>query len=88
MDFEQALERLNIQDYKHRILGSNSHGELFHTLDYIEIAEIFEGHDASVFREWFESIVVFAEKNWSCPEHVFQHVPRMIVETNGRVVVN
>lgn len=88
MDFDQALEKLNIQDYRLRILNSNSHGELFHTMDYIEIAEVFEGLDASVFRKWFESVVVFAEQNWSSPEHVFQHIPRMIVETGGRVVAN
>ena len=35
MNFEEALKKLNIEDYKEAIFNSNSHGELFHLMDYI-----------------------------------------------------
>ena len=81
MTFGEALKKLNIDDYGERIFNSNSHGELFHLLDYITIAESVS--DASWFREWFIVMVEFAEANWKRPESVFQHMPRMLQETLG-----
>ena len=86
MSFTQALEELNIQDYEDRILNSNSHGELFHTMDYIYIAQHFKDKDSSWFKEWFEAAVRWAEKNWHRPESIFQHIPRMLEDTGGRVL--
>lgn len=79
MTFEEALKKLNIEDYGERIFHSNSHGELFHLIQYIEIAEIFSD-DLSWFREWFEFIVKFAEENWKRPESIFQHIKKMLIE--------
>jgi len=71
MLFNDALKKLNIEDYKERIWNSNSHGELFHIIDYIKLAE-FE--DTSWFRRWFEDVVKMAEENWDRPESIFQHI--------------
>lgn len=70
--FEEALEILGIEDYGERIFHSNSHGELFYLLDYITLANCIE--DATLFREWFEDVVRFAEENWERPESIFQHI--------------
>jgi len=79
LTFKQALEKLGIEDFSKRIFSSNSHGELFHLYDYIQIAQCFE--EVSWFREWFLLMVDFAEKNWNRPESVFQHIPRLLRET-------
>ena len=39
MTFKEALEYLGIEEYSERIFNSNSHGELFHLVDYIKTAE-------------------------------------------------
>ena len=78
MNFKEALKVLNITEFEQRILNSNSHGELFHCLDYIQIAGL---SDVSWFREWFLEVVQFAENEWSRPESVFQHIPRMLQES-------
>ena len=72
MNFKEALKILNIEDYESRIFNSNSHGELFHIMDYIDIASTIK--DPSKFRAWFVKVVEFAEKNWKRPESVFQHI--------------
>ena len=74
--FKEALEMLGIEDYEERIFNSNSHGELIHLMDYFLLAETFG--DAEGFREWFESIVKWAEESWSRPESIFQHIPRCL----------
>ena len=79
MTFEEALKKLDIEDYSTRIFNSNSHGELFHLMDYIAIAQI---KDTSWFRDWFVHVVKFAEKNWERPDSVFQHIPRILQEGN------
>ena len=33
MNFEEALKKLDIEEYEERIINSNSHGELFHLQD-------------------------------------------------------
>jgi hypothetical protein len=78
--FQEALKKLNIEDYGERIFNSNSHGELFHLYDYIVIAEAI-GDDASWFRPWFIEIVELVEKTWARPESIFQHIPRALAET-------
>ena len=62
MNLQEALKILNIEDYAERIWHSNSHGELFHLDQYFTLAETFKD-DAKWFRDWFESIVKFAEEN-------------------------
>lgn len=78
MTFNEALQKLNIEDYGERIFNSNSHGELFHLMDYMVIANALEGTDASWFRPWFVAVVDLAEKNWQRPESIFQHIPRAL----------
>jgi len=83
MNFQEALKILNIEDYRERIYNSNSHGELFHLADYIQIADVLKDtEDASVFREDFENIVKSAEENWERPESIFQHI--ITVLSGGR----
>ena len=79
MTFDEALEKLNIADYKTRIFNSNSHGELFHLYDYFSLAEALK--DPSWFRPWFVAVVKWAEKTWTRPESVFQHIPQMLADT-------
>ena len=71
MTFGEALEKLGIPEYGERIINSNSHGELFHLLDYIQIAQL---DDVSWFRVWFLKVVEYAEMHWKRPESVFQHI--------------
>jgi len=80
MTFGEALKRLDIEDYGERIFNSNSHGELFHIADYFYMAEIFSDAAVKEFRPWFVSVVKFAEDNWTRPESIFQHIPRMLEE--------
>ena len=76
MSFKEALKKLNIEDYGERIFNSNSHGELMHLMDYIMLAQAIP--DPSWFREWFIKVVEMAEKEWSRPESVFQHTPKIL----------
>lgn len=71
--FDEALKALNIEEYSERIFNSNSRGELFHMLDYINLANAFEGHEET-FKPWFEQVVETAEKHWDRPESIFQHI--------------
>jgi len=73
MTFQEALQKLNIEDYADRIFNSNSHGELFHCWDYISITKAIKD-DATWFRPWFEEVVKWAEANWERPESIFQHI--------------
>jgi len=78
--FDEALKRLNIEDYEDRIFNSSSRGELFHVYDYIMLAETFDDEQAGKFREWFEVVVKGAEGTWRRPESVFQHIPKILRE--------
>lgn len=78
MTFKEALQKLGIEKYDERIFKSNSHGELFHLVQYIDMAE--QIGDASWFREWFEEIVKYAEQNHQRPESVFQHILTILNE--------
>ena len=80
MEFKEALEKLGIEDYGDRIFKSNSHGELFHLQQYIVLATELDNEE-KWFREWFENIVKFAEKEWSRPESVFQHIDKAFADT-------
>lgn len=82
INFDEALEILNIEDFKSRIWHSNSHGELFHLWDYVAFAS-FQG-DKSYFRTWFLEVVEFAEENWKRPESVFQHIWRFLPTKNDK----
>ncbi len=77
MTFQEALQKLDIVDYKERIFNSNSHGELMHLGDYILLAKWLEDWDMlPAFRPGFVKLVEWAEKNWDRPESIFQHIPR------------
>lgn len=79
MTFGEALKKLNIEDFGERIFNSNSHGELFHLRDYIWLAQLDKNMEW--FREWFVSVVKWAEENWERPESIFQHIPKCLEET-------
>lgn len=74
--FGEALKALNIEDYQKRIFDSNSRGELFHLMDYVQLANVLSSNSEAVkgFREWFVAVVDSAEKSWKRPESVFQHI--------------
>lgn len=81
MTIHEALAILGIEDYADRIINSNSHGELIHLRQYIELAETLnddEGLLSLWFRPWFEEAVKLAEQNWERPESVFQHIPTIL----------
>lgn len=77
MTFDQALQILDIEDFKARIYNSNSHGELFHLADYVKLAQLIES-DPAWFRPWFIACVTLAEQKWSRPESIFQHLPELL----------
>jgi len=81
MTFREVFDSLGIGDFPERIFNSNSHGELFHLHDYVQLLKWAEADGGKLlphFREMFLACVDFAEKNWSRPESVFQHMPKMI----------
>ena len=77
--FQDVLKSLGIEDYAKRIFNSNSNGELFHLQQYFYIDELLKGN-SSWFREWFENVVKWAEKNWERPESVFQHISKILTD--------
>lgn len=79
MSFNDALKRLNIEDFSERIYNSNSHGELMHLVDYIDMATHIKG-DSAWFRSQFLKCVEFTEANWSRPESCFQHMPDLLTK--------
>ena len=82
MSFEEALKILNIEDYADRIFNSNSHGELFHLYDYIVIAQLAQKKDMTKdFRKWFVGLVEWAEKNWTRPDSIFQHIIKCMIDS-------
>ena len=84
MNFNDAIVKLDIEEYGKRIFNSNSHGELSHLYDYVLLAKHFEG--MAWFKEWFEATIKYAEENWDRPESVFQHIPKMLeAATNNPV---
>ena len=81
MTFDEALEKLQITEYRERILNSNSHGELSHLSDYVEIAEaITLDEDIEWFKNWFTALVKWAEETWKRPESIFQHVKYQLTQ--------
>ena len=75
MTFGEALKALNIEDFGERIFNSNSHGELFHLVQYSHLVEILEKMgQLDEFRGWFLRLVEMAESEWDRPESIFQHV--------------
>lgn len=80
--FGRALTRLGISDYREAIWNSNSHGELYHLLDYITIASMYKG-TPEAFREWFEKLVQHAEQHWERPQSIYQHILYIILEAKN-----
>ena len=79
MTFPEALKILGIEEYQERIFKSNSHGELFHLAEYINLARWVKEkgiapEQIKAFTEWFKEGVIEAEKKWQRPESVFQHI--------------
>jgi len=81
MTFNEALIKLNIEDYTERIFNSSSHGELLHLPQYIKLAEIVE--TPVQFRTWFIAVVDHAEKNWARPQSVYQHILPTLLKQKG-----
>lgn len=77
--FNESLSILGIERFHDRILNSNSRGELIHLMDYIYLAKSIGKNDW--FSEWFDSVVEFAEKNWTRPESIFQHIPEFLKQS-------
>ena len=82
MTFDESLKKLGIEKYRERIFNSSSHGELFFLVDYIKIADSFD--DLKWFPSWFDRVVKQAEKKWSRPESIFQHIPRCLSDSIGQ----
>jgi hypothetical protein len=83
MTLQDALKILHIEKYHDRIINSNSHGELFHIMDYAMLAEGYKNESEEAckkFSEWFDRVVEFAEKNWNRPESVFQHISKIYLD--------
>jgi len=78
MSFKDALKRLGLSKYGDRIFKSNSHGELFHIMDYILLAKHLKDNEIPEFTKWFDDLISHAEKTWNRPESVFQHIPRLM----------
>ncbi len=76
--FGEALKVLDIEEYSERIFNSNSRGELFHLIDYIDLANAFQAGDPETFKPWFEQVVKSAEEQWERPESVFQHIIKIL----------
>ena len=77
---KEIFEKLGIGKYGERIFNSHSHGELFFIDDYRTILRIAEGFPEFLewFPGWFEHVVEGAEKNWTRPESVFQHILELL----------
>ena len=75
--FHEALIKLGIEEYEERIFNSNSHGELFHLMDYIIVANAIKDEDISQFQKVFRANVKHAEDTWERPESIFQHLNKM-----------
>ena len=86
MSFQQAVEYLGIERYAGRIWNSNSHGELFHCDDYIWLAQWYKDQDfdPSGFSDWFDLVVDFARNHWKRPESIFQHVLKIIADSEPK----
>lgn len=76
--FKESLKELGIEEYYERIYHSNSHGELFHMMDYMQLAEVLSEKDKKIFPLWFDEIVKGAEKEWKRPASVFQHIIKLM----------
>jgi hypothetical protein len=81
MSLDEALKILNIEDYKERIVNSNSNGELFYLVQYIELAKLNRDNPArDLFRGWFIDVVKYAEKHWERPESIFQWIDKVYID--------
>lgn len=70
--FVDVCCELGIEDYAERIFSSSSHGELFHLVGYVCMADAKP--DPAAFRKWFLECVAEAERTWRRPESVYQHI--------------
>lgn len=80
MSFVDALKHLGIEDYADRIFSSNSHGELFHLQQYIDIASVLNDKEAEAFKDWFVGLVEWANENWDRPASIYQHVLKIFIQ--------
>ena len=79
MNLNQALKIIGVEDYQGRIINSNSHGEMFHLMDYVTLAQAIE-KDAALqpkIEKGMRDAVKFAEENWERPESIFQHMDKV-----------
>jgi len=82
MTFKDVCDELGIGEYSERIFSSNSHGELFHTYQYMQILEMARKneHFAIWFPAFFKEMVKWAEETWKRPESVFQHTMEIMLD--------
>ncbi len=85
MSFQESLKILGLESYESRIVNSNSHGELFNIADYVWLADSAKKVNDPMYVEFLKIVIKccieFCEKNWSRPESMWQHMPRLIDET-------
>ena len=72
INLKEALKTLGIEKYHDDIIKSNSHGELFHCIDYIILAQSAIANNLTKnikdwFPKWFEHVVNYAKENWERP---------------------
>lgn len=76
-DFDDALKKLGIEDFRSQIWHSNSRGEMFHLGDYVVLASM-PCWNAENFRPLFLYIVDWTKEHWKRPESCYQHMPTLI----------
>lgn len=89
----QAFELMGIPELHDRAFHSNSHGELFHMMDYIQLAryavtnrsvmegmtdDIMEMVSLHVMGAYITSVIEWTDANWERPDSAFQHMPRLV----------
>ncbi len=75
--FKDICTILGIPEYTEAIFSSNSHGELFHTQDYYDLAERLGDRDPAIFVKCFKHYDEIAKREWQRPQSWYQHL------TNG-----
>ena len=78
MTYEEAIKKLGLERYSQRIINSNSHGELFHLLDYIRLAEEIPPEYYEWLNTAIDKIVNWAENTWDRPDSIFQHINKQL----------
>lgn len=80
MTFQESLKILGIEELEERIFHANSRGELMHLVDYIQVAEHWEGDEwfKDFFPYWFKGIVKQCDADGKPTHAIFQHMPELL----------